>query len=117
MYILIVEDDPFLSYDLKDALSILHSDVREADSVASALRMVAKALPYLAVLDYNLKTETSAALAAYLARENVPFGYVTADGDGVRDDPAIPDCPIVAKPYRVEEVVGMAARLLASAAR
>jgi DNA-binding response OmpR family regulator len=112
MYILIVEDDPFLSYDLKEALLILHHDVREADSVGAAMVVLARGLPYFAVLDYELKTETSAAIAARLARENVPFCYVTADGDGVRGDPSIPDCPIVNKPYRVEDVTQVAARLL-----
>jgi CheY-like chemotaxis protein len=112
MYILVVEDDPFLSYDLKEALLLLHPDVREADSVGAALRILSLGPPYLAVMDYNLKSETTAALAARFARENVPFGYVTADGEGVRADPAIPDCPIVAKPYRVADVTQMAADLM-----
>jgi DNA-binding response OmpR family regulator len=112
MYILIVEDDPFLSYDLREALMILHPDVREANSVGAAMVVLAHGLPYFAVLDYNLKAETSAAVAVRLARENVPFCFVTADGDRVRGDPAIPDCPIVGKPYRVEDVTRLAATLL-----
>jgi hypothetical protein len=59
-----------------------------------------------------LKSETSVAVAERLARENVPFCFVTADGDGVRDNPAIPECPIVSKPYRIEEVTRVAAALL-----
>jgi DNA-binding response OmpR family regulator len=109
MYILIVEDDPFLSYDLREALLILHPDVREADSVRAALPILALGLPYFAVLDYNLKTGTSVAIAERLARENVPFCFVTADGDGVRDHPALADCPIVNKPYRIEDVTRIAA--------
>lgn len=112
MYILIVEDDPFLSYDLREALLTLHPDIREANSVRAAMLLLAGGPPYLAILDYNLKTETTAVVASRLARENVPFCYVTADGDGVRDDPAIPDCPIVGKPYRLEDVTGLVARLL-----
>jgi DNA-binding response OmpR family regulator len=112
MYILIVEDDPFLSYDLKEALLILHPDVREANSVGAAMRILGGGLPYLAVLDYDLKAETSAAVAVRLARENVPFCYVTADGDDVRDDPAIPDCPIVGKPYRIDDITNLAASLM-----
>jgi len=112
MYILIVEDDPFLSYDLREALLILHADVREADSVRAALGVLALGLPDFAVLDYNLKCETSVVIAERLARENVPFCFVTADGEGVRDNPAIPDCPIVTKPYRIEDVTQLAAALL-----
>ena len=112
MYILVVEDDPFLSYDLREALLALHPDVREADSVGAAMLILARGLPYLAVLDYDLKAETTAALAARLARENVPFCYVTADGDRVREDPEIPECPILSKPYRVGDVTALAAGLL-----
>ena len=90
----------------------LHPDVREADSVGAAMGILAGERPYLAVLDYNLKAGTSAVVAARLARENVPFCYVTADADGVRGDPAIPDCPVLNKPYRVEEVTALAALLL-----
>ena len=109
MYILIVEDDPFLAYDLKEAMVNLHPDVREADSVGAALLILALGPPYFAVLDYNLKSGTSATLAARLARENVPFCFVTADSEGVVGDPAIPDCPIVNKPYRIEDVMRIAA--------
>lgn len=112
MYILIVEDDPFLSYDLREAMLNLHPDVREAASVRGAMEMLGDGLPYFAVLDYNLKAETSAVVAVLLARENVPFCYVTADGDGVRSNPVIPDCPIVNKPYRVEDVARVAATLM-----
>ena len=112
MYILIVEDDPFLSYDLREALLDLHPDVREADSVGAAMTILSGERPYLAVLDYNLKAGTTAAVAARLAREDVPFCYVTADVAGVRGDPAIPDCPVLNKPYRVQDVTAMAALLL-----
>src|SRR5436309_1663563 len=109
MYILILEDDPFLSYDLREGLLILHPDVRETDSVCAALLVLARGLPYFAVLDYTLKSGTSVAIAERLARENVPFCFVTADGDGVRENPAIPECPIVNKPYRIEDVARIAA--------
>ena len=112
MYILIVEDDPFLGYDLKEALLPLHPDIREAVAVRDAMRLLDDGLPRLAVMDYTLKTETTGALAARLARENVPFLYVTANGEGVRADPAIPDCRIVAKPYRVAEIVELVEGLL-----
>jgi hypothetical protein len=91
---------------------IFHADVREADSVRAAMGFLALGLPYFAVLDYNLKSETSVAIAERLARENVPFCFVTADGDGVRGNPAIRERPIVNKPYRIEDVTRLAAALL-----
>ena len=112
MYILIVEDDPFLAYDLCEAITTLHADIRTARSVRDAMSLFRDGMPLVAILDFNLGSETSRDVAVRLARENVPFCFVTADGDGVRDDPALTHCPVLTKPYRIEDVRAVAKELL-----
>jgi DNA-binding response OmpR family regulator len=112
MYILVLEDDPLLCFDVCDALAEFDIAVKGALNVSEAIECISNARPALALLDYNIKSETSAAVAELLALEDVPFGYVTADADSVRQDPRIPDCPIVDKPYRADEIVELVAQLL-----
>jgi CheY-like chemotaxis protein len=112
MYILVLEDDPILCYDVCDALSDFDIEVRGVHSLGDALAHIALARPALALLDYNIRHETSAPVAERLAQQRVPFGYVTADGEAVRGDARIADCPILGKPYRAEDIVELVARLL-----
>lgn len=112
MYILVLEDDPILCFDLCDALSDFDVEVKGVHAVGDAIRLIGDSRPALALLDYNIRQDTSAAVAERLAVEDVPFGYVTAASDSVRGDPRIAECPIVGKPCRADEIVGLVSQLL-----
>lgn len=112
MYILVLEDDPILCADLCDALSNFEVEVIGVHDVAEAVALIHGARPALALLDYNIRDHTSAPVAAQLALEDVPFGYVTAAEASVRADPRVADCPILGKPCRTDEIVGLVSQLL-----
>jgi CheY-like chemotaxis protein len=102
--ILIVEDEVLLAYDLADLLEDLgHRIVGPGMSAAAALGLIADHTVDFAVLDFNLREETSAPVADALAERGIPFFFLT----GYRRD-ALPerfsDRVVLAKPVRTSEL-------------
>ena len=79
--VLLVEDDPIIAIMLGDMLHELGcSIVGPAGSAATAFTIIASQSNYGAVLDWNLGTENSSAVADELLRRSTPFVFSTGYG-------------------------------------
>ncbi|MBT9370119.1 HWE histidine kinase domain-containing protein [Rhizobium sp. CSW-27] len=112
--LLLVEDQMLIAADVEAMLAEqgLHK-VTTAPSSAEALRQLKRATPDIAVLDVNLGSGTSLAVAEELSRRNVPFIFAT----GYSDQSVIPasfDAPVVRKPYEATALIGAILRVLAA---
>ena len=95
--VLLVEDDVILAIDLE--LSFEDAGFRvigPAATEAEALELIEAHKPDFAALDWNLRTGTSAGVAAALARIGTRFVFVTAMGSHVSYDG--PRAEILSKP-------------------
>jgi CheY-like chemotaxis protein len=75
--VLLVEDDPLICLDLESSLSDLGAAVAAATNVATALQIMAATTLDFAVLDFELGTETSEAIAQAARERGVPFLYLS----------------------------------------
>jgi PAS domain S-box-containing protein len=111
--VLVIEDEPFVAIDLEEALR--GAGCRIAGSVTSvpaALEAVAGLEFDAALLDVNLGGEAVDEVAAALARKGIPFAFAT--GHGVEALPAaFRAAPVIAKPYRPEQLLSVVTALFA----
>lgn len=76
--VLVVEDDYLIALDTEDMLRAAgFDDIVVEASVGRAMAALDDAMPAFALLDFNLKNETSAELARRLRQASVPFAFVT----------------------------------------
>jgi CheY-like chemotaxis protein len=113
---LLVEDSALLALDAEQILLKLGFDrVEVASSVAGALDAIGRAAGKLgfALLDFNLGDSNSLPIAEELRRRGIPFAFATGYGQGVQLPPelAAASVPVVAKPYRADDI----AKLVGSA--
>ena len=82
--ILLVEDEPLIAMMLEDFVDVLgHQVAGTADTVASALPLVAQGGIDVAILDVNLRGgERSWPVADALAEQGVPVILASGGGDG-----------------------------------
>jgi DNA-binding response OmpR family regulator len=97
--ILIVEDDALIAMELAERLSDLgYAVLGPASTLDAAERMVADQTPDAALLDANIRGESSAPLGALLAGRGVPVAFCTGY-DAIRSAPAeLADAPVLTKP-------------------
>lgn len=83
--LLVVDDEPELRSLLSEYLGRQGLAVREAPDAASARRLIAEALPAVAILDINMPGENGLALARWLREAHPQVGIVmlTTAGDSV----------------------------------
>ena len=107
--ILVVEDEMLLSLTLKDMLAELGcSSVTTTETTEKALSLVAEKTFDAAILDMNLKGESSRSVAEALAARNVPFVVTTGNRlmwDGL-------DGPVLRKPFKYSELAEVLVSLL-----
>ncbi|MEO7469645.1 MAG: response regulator [Sphingobium limneticum] len=103
--ILIVEDEPLISMMIEDYLDLLGKEVAGvADSVATALPIVAAGRLDAAILDVNLSGgEKSWPVADALAAADIPFVLATG-GSGDMIVNAHQHRPVLAKPFTMDAV-------------
>ena len=112
---MIIEDDPFIALDLQDVVEEAGYDV--VGPYASPLDALAVLdgddRPDCALLDFNVRGGTTADMARHLDRIGVPYVFVTANADAVRD--ALPRlAPLVrTKPVQPWRIVGDVEAMLA----
>lgn len=115
--VLIVEDQLVIAVGLEQILSdALIKDVRSASSEVEALRLIASRTPDLAVLDVNLGSGTSVAVADELARRSIPFVFATGYGDNASLPDHLRGVPVVRKPYDAVSILSSLQRLVANGA-
>ncbi len=110
--VLILEDEVILAMDLADQLEAAGFEVvGPATSVAAALRLMQKTPCDAAVLDINLGTETSEAVAEVLTQAGTP--YVVLSGNSRAHQPAVfHSAPWVSKPFRGADLLAVLSRSL-----
>ncbi len=107
--ILIVEDEPTISFLIEDmAAELGAAEVCHAAGVAEALALIAGRRPDAAILDVNLAGEPVHPLAERLAAIGVPFVFATGYDRRTVLPPRFEAIPTLAKPFSPSEL----ARLL-----
>lgn len=97
--VLLVEDNMIIAMDGEDALRDLGAEVQTAASIGRAREAIALGPVELAVLDFNLGSETSLPVADLLAERGVPFIFATGYGDGLELPARFAHVTLVKKPY------------------
>ena len=101
--VLVVEDEFLIALDLGSILDDLGCIVLGlAATVPEALRLLAADPPDVTLLDINLNGTRTTPIALALAAGGLPFVAVTAYGS--LPEPVFDGVPIVAKPFRPEQV-------------
>jgi CheY-like chemotaxis protein len=97
--VLIVEDELVVAMELESLLKDLGCDVVAlVPSVARALRVLARELPDVALLDVNVQGERVTPVAEALEEEKVPFVLVTGYGGARLREPPLQRVPRLSKP-------------------
>lgn len=113
MRVLIVEDEFIIADEIASIVEGLgHSIVGPAGTIEEATATIRREAPDFAIIDANLRGQSSAVLAQCLTRLDVPFCVCTGyRSDDIRS--AFGDVPVVQKPVRERAL----AAVLASAAQ
>ncbi len=112
--VLLVEDSLIIALDAEDIVIRLGAeDVVTAASVDAALDLIAAAPPSIAVLDINLGSTTSFAIADALLDRDIPFMFATGYGEQAQFPDQHRGRPVVQKPYTIENVARALAGMLA----
>jgi light-regulated signal transduction histidine kinase (bacteriophytochrome) len=102
---LVVEDNMIIALDAEDIMSDLGaSKVYVASSVSGALQHIEKYEIHFALLDVNLGSETSEAIAIALQEKGIPFVFATGYGDRTKLGQTFPEAKVIQKPYSLETV-------------
>jgi CheY-like chemotaxis protein len=102
--VLIIEDETLIALLLEDMLSDLGCTILgSAASVDTAIEILDRTPPGVAVLDINLGGEKSYTVAEALAKRGVPFIFSTGYADGRLDAPW-QDRPVLQKPFGQEQL-------------
>ncbi|MEH7868414.1 HWE histidine kinase domain-containing protein [Rhizobium laguerreae] len=109
--VLLVENNLIIAMDGEDILRRLGADVATAPSVTEAMEILAGQSFDLALLDVNLGDETSFGIADRLAAEGVPFVFATGYGEGIAQANSHSDAPVLQKPYTMEGMTDILARV------
>lgn len=101
--VLVVEDNMIIALEAEAVLVALGAEaVDTAASVREALRLIEAAPPDRALLDVNLGSETSVAVARRLAELGIPYAFATGYGESFRIPPDLGAVPVIKKPYEAE---------------
>ncbi|UOR15722.1 HWE histidine kinase domain-containing protein [Qipengyuania aquimaris] len=107
-HVLVVEDSMIIALDTEDCLKELGVEhVVVESSVAGALKALERKEPDLAILDYNLGSESSERVAKELARRKIP--YWLASGYGELEDrlEELGANGLLTKPYGKDDLVSI----------
>ncbi len=111
--LLLVEDSLIIALDAEDILNRLGADhVATAASVDAALDLIAATPPSVAVLDINLGSTTSFAIADALLERDIPFMFATGYGEQAQFPDQHRGRPVVQKPYTIENLARTLAEML-----
>ncbi|WP_376099165.1 response regulator [Roseomonas sp. CCTCC AB2023176] len=116
--ILVVEDEPMITFLLEDALMIAGAGtVVQAARVAEALSAIGTSMAEggidAAVIDYTLADgKTALPVADRLAELGVPFVFATGLEPSEVNKGRHVDAPVITKPYDPEDVLACLARIM-----
>ena len=102
--VLIVEDESIIAMTAEDMLEEVGcTTVAVAANVAEALARAADTIFDIALLDLNLGGEDSLPVARMLRDSGRPFIFATGY-EGLPADSGFADAPVIAKPYRLDQL-------------
>jgi len=111
--VLLVEDSLIIALDAEDIFERLGADhVATASSVEAALDIIAAERPTLAVLDINLGSSTSFAIADELLDLGIPFMFATGYGEQAQFPDQHRGRLVLQKPYTIENMARTLTTLL-----
>ncbi len=110
--LLLVEDSLIIALDAEDIATRLGADVMTAASVDAALDLIAAQPPTVAILDINLGSTTSFAIADALLERRIPFMFATGYGEQAQFPDQHRGRPVVQKPYTMENIARALADML-----
>jgi CheY-like chemotaxis protein len=113
LQVLVLEDEPLLLLDVQDLLDEVGvASVVACSTVAAAARAVNLQAFDVALLDVMVGTQTAVSLALDLQARGTLIGFVSGtDGDFLPD--ALKTCPLLRKPYTVDEFKSFFSRIAA----
>ncbi|MFL9840617.1 HWE histidine kinase domain-containing protein [Sphingomonas sp. ST-64] len=111
--LLLVEDSLIIALDAEDIATRLGaSEVITAASVDAALDLIAAGPPTIAILDINLGSTTSFAIADALLERNIPYLFATGYGEQAQFPDQHRGRTVVQKPYTIENIARALAEML-----
>jgi len=114
--VMILEDDPFIALDMEGVMEDAGFDVLgPVASVPEALKLIAEGgnkKPDCALLDFYVTGGTSEFVARELAKEGVPFMFLTGNAEDARQALSDHDLLIRSKPVQTERIVKDVTNLL-----
>ena len=111
--VLIVEDELLIAMNLEQILADAGiSDVTTAPSAKEALELLRTFAPDIAILDVNLGTNTSVAVAEELASRGIPFMLTTGYGEGSSLFEKFTKVATLNKPYEASAVIAAVSTLV-----
>lgn len=111
--VLILEDQLVIAVGLEQMLAGAGiGDVLTTSSEAETTKVLAVRRPDVAVLDVNLGTGTSIAVAEELVRRNIPFMFATGYGDSISIPGHLKHAPVVRKPYDAASILSHLQQLI-----
>lgn len=102
--ILVVEDQALIAMELEESLIAMGAHVVLAANVTDALACIQRSVPDMAVLDVNLGSETSEAIADRLTEIGAPFVFATGYGDRLIIPERFQDVAVIGKPFEIQEL-------------
>jgi DNA-binding response OmpR family regulator len=111
--ILIVEDEVLIAELLVMYVEELgHEVVGPAATVDQALSLLIANPPQLAIIDCSLGTQESTPIAVALVEKNLPFAFATGRGANALPE-GFKTRPFIGKPYSLEDIERVLAKLTA----
>lgn len=108
---LIVEDEPLIRLDLEELIAAAGYDVLTADTDVSAMDILARRRPTVALIDITLRGAPCVALAVELKRLKVPFAVHSGHVRRAETPPVFRDAPWLPKPADPRVVIDLLRRL------
>lgn len=110
--VLLVEDQMLIAMDVEQILyGAGVKTIATAASVAEAMDRLRDAPPGIAILDFNLGSETSEPIADALTKRGIPFLFATGYGDGSIIPERFAHISIVRKPYEAGTILAQVQRV------
>lgn len=102
--VLVVEDELIIAVDLQESLLELGwSVVGPVARVDKALHLIEKEIVDIALLDYNLRSDTSEQIAFALLKKSVPVIFLSGDTLPQRPD-GLKHCLVIGKPVNMDQL-------------
>lgn len=113
---LIVEDQPVTSMMLEEMAAYLGWEATRAYTCDGALKLLAEVHPLLTILDIQLATTSSLAVAEQCRILKIPIVFITGlPPDAIPED--CQDAPILTKPFSEVDFAGAVQRAIVNSLR